>query len=208
MAELAVRHGASSSKVRLVPLPVPSVPTVPVVHSVPTVLCLSRVTRLKGIAELLAAFSLLSRDARLLIANDGNDVARIRALVRAHPRRGRIELLGAVPTERVSQLLAEADVVALPSLWPEPFGLVGIEALAAGKPVVASGTGGMNEWARPELGVIVAVPNDARSFAAALERALAEPQWVDRARTVGRDHVSRHHSLPAHDAALVAAFEN
>jgi glycosyltransferase involved in cell wall biosynthesis len=45
-------------------------------------------------------------------------------------------------------VLAETDALVVPSLWPEPFGLVGLEAAAAGVPAVAFATGGIPDWLR------------------------------------------------------------
>ena len=53
----------------------------------------------------------------------------------------------------------------MPSLWPEPFGLVGIEALAAGRPVVASATGGIGDWLEDGVGGLMVPPGDPGALA-------------------------------------------
>lgn len=67
----------------------------------------------------------------------------------------------------VTEFLAQLHVLAVPSLWPEPFGRVGIEAAAQGVPAVAFATGGVEEWLDPlKTGVLVPLSADpARSFA-------------------------------------------
>lgn len=209
MADLAVHHGAPGHRVKVLPLPVTVPGTAPWLDpppGPPVVLCASRLTRLKGIAELLAAFGRMRTEARLVIANDGNDRERLNRLISSHPRRGAIELRGFVRPDALPSLFRDASVVVVPSLWPEPFGLVGIEALAFGRPVVASGTGGMDEWAAEALGVQVAAPRDSAAFAAALDRAVGEPQWMQRARTAGSAFVLSRHSLAEHRRALVEAL--
>jgi glycosyltransferase involved in cell wall biosynthesis len=57
-----------------------------------------------------------------------------------------IEVEGWLVGEKLRQAYARAKVVALSSVWPEPFGLVGIEAMAQGKPVVAFDCGGIRQW--------------------------------------------------------------
>jgi glycosyltransferase involved in cell wall biosynthesis len=63
-------------------------------------------------------------------------------------------------------------VVVAPSLWQEPFGLVAVEAMAAGKPVIASRTGGLADIVRDGESGLLVPPGDAPALAAALERLL------------------------------------
>jgi glycosyltransferase involved in cell wall biosynthesis len=72
-------------------------------------------------------------------------------------------------------LLREAWVVAIPSLWPEPFGLVGLEAGALGVPAVAINAGGIGQWLRHGTnGIAVEAPASSRSFGEALASAMAD----------------------------------
>jgi len=210
----ALRHGAPAARSHLVPLPVAWGDTVsagaaypgPDCATPPIVLCASRLTPLKGIEELLRAFAAMRVPAQLVLAGSGNTEARLRRLAEAHPARDRIVFTGLLDATALRAAFARAAVVVVPSLWPEPFGLVGIEALAAGKPVVASGTGGMADWAMEHLGVLTAPPDDPAAFAAALDRSLAEPAWAERARGVGAPWVAERHGMPAHLRALASAL--
>lgn len=207
MARQAVRHGAAADRVHVVPLPV-AVPAgePPPPAGTPVILSASRLTPEKGVRQLLDAFALVRTPARLVLLGDGILEARLLDEVAAHPARDRITLTGRLTGENLGAAFRAASAVATPSLWPEPFGLVGVEALALGRPVVSSGTGGSAEWSREELGVLTADPSDAAAFAAALDRVLTEPAWRARAGTTGAAWVARHHGLPAHVAALTAAL--
>jgi glycosyltransferase involved in cell wall biosynthesis len=216
----AVRHGAPAARSHLVPLPVawhsdPSDADCTSAgttdpdsdrRSPPIVLCASRLTPLKGIDELLRAFAAMRVPAKLVLAGAGNAAARLRRLTETHPARDRIIFAGHLDTDALRAAFARAAVVAVPSLWPEPFGLVGIEALAAGRPVVASGTGGMADWALKRLGVQTARPGDPAAFAAALDRSLSEPVWAERARRVGAPWVAERHGMAAHVRAMASAL--
>lgn len=93
----------------------------------------------KGLPVLLKAFERVSEkrpDARLLIAGRGTVSDARRRLSRS--TRDRVEFLGAVPDETRAELLASADVFVAPNLGGESFGIVLIEAMAAGTAVVAS----------------------------------------------------------------------
>lgn len=76
------------------------------------------------------------------------------------------------PYEKMPEIYAKADVVVFPSLWPEPFGRISFEAMAAGKPIVASSTGAIPEIVG-DRGVLVK-PGDSKDLRVALARALHE----------------------------------
>ncbi len=83
--------------------------------------------------------------------------------------------VGPVPNPVVQQLWARAEVGAVPSLWPEPFGLVAIEAMVGGCPLVASDVGGLSEILADGRGTLVP-PGDPVALAKALSELLADPQ--------------------------------
>jgi glycosyltransferase involved in cell wall biosynthesis len=67
----------------------------------------------------------------------------------------------------------------VPSVWPEPFGIVVLEALAAGRPVVGSSIGGIPEIVRDEREGLLVVPGDVRSLSAALDRLIHDDRLRD-----------------------------
>jgi glycosyltransferase involved in cell wall biosynthesis len=206
MAAEARLHGALPGRTHVVPLPTaaadPELPAPRAPGAPPVVLFASRLTPEKGVATLLEAFALMRRPARLELAGTGIAAPWAAEVARAHPRAADITLLGHLERHAMAGALARAAVVAVPSLWPEPFGLVGIEALAAGRPVVATGVGGTADWARPELGVLVVPPGRPAALAEALDRAVTDPSWTERARTAGAVWVRERHSVAAHVARL------
>lgn len=82
---------------------------------------------------------------------------------------------GGVSDAARAAVLAAADVAAVPSLGGESFGLVALEALAHGLPVVASRIHGYAEWLENEPAAELVPPGDEAALAAALRRAVAEP---------------------------------
>lgn len=80
---------------------------------------------------------------------------------------------GPVDHRVVQELWSRATVGVVPSLWPEPFGLVAIEAMAAGCPLVASDIGGLSEILADDRGTLVA-PGDAEALAGALAELLSD----------------------------------
>lgn len=106
-----------------------------------------------------------------------------------------LEPLGWVAHDRMPDLYARAAVCAVPSVWEEPFGLVAVEALAAGRPVVASRTGGLARIvADGETGLLVP-PGDAGALADALARLLDDPALRARLGAAGRAHALAEYAL-------------
>jgi glycosyltransferase involved in cell wall biosynthesis len=90
----------------------------------------------------------------------------------------RIRFAGQITDEGlVDDEYASSDVLAVPSLWPEPFGIVGLEAMQHALPVVASRTGGIPEWLLDGETGYLTQPDDALDLAAKLSM-LAESETL------------------------------
>jgi len=98
-------------------------------------------------------------------------------------------------------------VVVVPSRWPEPFGIVGIEAMAHGRPVVAFGVGGIPEWLTDGVGGFVVPPADVATMAGRIVSVLANPAEAEAMALRGRARVLRDFSEEAHLAKLVPLYE-
>lgn len=85
----------------------------------------------------------------------------------------RVQFYGAVPPSAIAPAMARALCVVVPSVWPEPFGRVVIEALASGAPVIASRVGGMADFNGP--GVTLVRPDDPQELARAISSTLGNP---------------------------------
>jgi len=101
----------------------------------PTVLFLSRHEQRKGLDVLIDALAALPSHARVWVASDGPDTARLRAAAAGDER---VEWLGRIDDNEKLRRLRGADVLCAPSLRGESFGIVLLEAMAAGTPIVAS----------------------------------------------------------------------
>jgi phosphatidylinositol alpha-mannosyltransferase len=136
---------------------------------------LGRLVRRKGCGELLRAFALLSPnlpDAQLIIAGDGPDRKKLERLARKLNISGKTKFLGFIKEDEKPALLASADIACFPSLYGESFGIVLIEAMAAGASVVL---GGDNPGYRSVLGEqpqSLINPSDTRAFSQRLHELL------------------------------------
>lgn len=140
------------------------------------IVCIGALLPVKGHAVLIGALGRLrDREVRLVIAGDGPLRSRLEAQVRAEGLQERVRFINAVPYGRIPDLVAAADLVALPS-WNEGMPLTALEALAAGKPLVGSAVGGTREIVEHGRHGLLVPPGDVEALAAALDEALAR-RW-------------------------------
>ena len=146
------------------------------------VLFAGKLTQFKGVDVLLEAAAEYERAQPegivTLVAGDGQ----LRADLEAQAQRLGLDsvwFLGNLPQEALCRLYNVADCAVVPSRR-EPFGLVAVEAMACGTPVVASNEGGLPDFVNESVGALVAA-NDAHALAEAvaevLDRVAADPQW-------------------------------
>ena len=165
-----------------------------------------RIVAPKGIGVLIRAAAAL--DAELVICGDGWRLSQMRALAQELGVRQRVSFKGWLDSAELARELADASVVAVPSVWPEPFGLVGIEAFAAGRPVVASSTGGIGDWLEHGVNGLAVAPGDAHALARALGELLDDPARQQAMGEAGQRMAAERFSPGRHVAALSEAYRS
>ncbi len=140
----------------------------------PLILFVGQIVRGKGVDLLLHALAEVKRECHCVIVGAGPQMTECVALARKMGLGERVTFLGWVSHEKLGDYYARARVVAVPCRWAEPFGMVGVEAMWASRPVVAFATGGITDWlADGETGF--AVPErDTQAFAQALDHILGD----------------------------------
>lgn len=172
------------------------------------ILIAGRLTREKGLLQILSALDLLAEtlpDVRLLIlssrdidAQVAGEFAHLRTLIR---------IGGWLSGDDLRAAYQLADVVAVPSIYLDPFPTVVLEAMAAGKPVVATCFGGAREAVVDgETGYIVnPIARDA--FADKLRRLLKDADLRQRMGMMGRERIAAHFSLDDQLRRMVEIYE-
>jgi glycosyltransferase involved in cell wall biosynthesis len=149
----------------------------------PLVLCLGRLHPFKGIDVLIAALrrypeaTVLIAGPSLKIRSTGDEASRLGRLVEQWSLGDRTRFLGPVTPDAALQLLASADVVAVPSRL-ESLNKVCVEAAAVGTPFVVTETTGIAAWASDGLGVVVP-PSDQAALAEGLQTVVARARPLD-----------------------------
>jgi glycosyltransferase involved in cell wall biosynthesis len=214
MRQVSVQNGVDDRIVRVLPYPTNLEPDAapPSTNESPRrVLFLGRFTADKGGVRAVQATARCQRSMGgvrqlvLTMAGVGPELDRCRRLAlklgvpSAFP--------GWVEGERRLALLRNADVLVVPSQWPEPFGMVGLEAASVGVPSVAYGTGGIVDWLRPGVNGELAPGFGSRALAQALERALVDPQHYQRLQ-LGAWQTAREFAGNQHILGLEAFFRD
>lgn len=174
------------------------------------VLFLGRLTHLKGLVEAVIsvgqASERLGRKLRLEVGGEGPELERCRRV--ALGAGVDVEFCGWVDDKRRDELVRGADVIIVPSLWPEPFGMVGVEAGCFGVPAVAYAVGGIPEWLESGVSgeLVPAGKLDAESLTDALVRALRSSEHHQSLRE-GAWRAASRYSAEAHREKLTLLFE-
>ena len=154
----------------------------------PTVMFVSRHEHRKGLEVLLEAHANLPADTRLWIASDGP----LTGELRARYRDPRIEWLGRISDGERNRRYRGASVYCAPGLGGESFGMILLEAMAAGTPVVASDIAGFRNVARHEIDSLLVPPGDPLALAKALKRVLGDAALAERLRVNGSVRAAEH----------------
>lgn len=134
-------------------------------------LTLRRLVTRMGIDTLIAAaheIAIGGGDVRVVVAGEGPELEHLRACARSGPGRDHIRFVGRLTDEQVALAYRACDVFVVPTLALECFGLIAVEALASGRPVIASRVGALPEVLEPVLPDLLFSPGDSRRLAQVL----------------------------------------
>jgi glycosyltransferase involved in cell wall biosynthesis len=132
----------------------------------------------KGIDVAIRALSELPQDVVLWVVGEGPEQGNLQALARDLSLGHRVQFLG--PRRHVEPLMQAADCALCPSVWAEAAGLVNLEALGCGLPVVASRVGGIPEIIEDGRTGFLFTPGDPRGLADRISRLLGDEQTRQR----------------------------
>jgi phosphatidylinositol alpha-mannosyltransferase len=141
----------------------------------------------KGFPVAVEAFGLLADelpDLWFVVVGEGQELAALSRLAR--PARARVKLVGRVAHDRLPGYYRGADVYVSPALGQESFGLVLVEAMASGVPVVASDIPGYREVVRNGVDGVLVPPADPQAIASAVRPMLTDPVVAKRFSEAGR----------------------
>ena len=167
-------------------------------------LFVGQIIRGKGVDVLLECLARIKTPFECIIVGEGNHRAHCEKLCRKLGLTRRVHFKGFVPQHELKQYYPECSVLVMSSVWPEPFGMVGPEAMRHGVPVVAFDAGGVKEWLKDgETGYLVPWMNRAK-FAARIEELLLDKALARQMGKCGRESATRKYDF----AEYIARLEN
>ncbi|GHC06508.1 glycosyltransferase family 4 protein [Thermomonas carbonis] len=180
-------------------------------RGVPTIVFAGRMEKRKGIALMNEiATSILERfDVNLVLSGEdlfGHVGTDLLPRLAARRLKGSVHAVGKLPMADLRELVRTADVVLLPSLWENcPYSC--LEAMAAGRAVVASNQGGMPEIIRDGVDGLLADVGDAPAFVASIERLIEDAELRSRLGREARKTIERSHDASRLAQAAVAIYQ-
>ena len=172
-----------------------------------TILAVGRLNKTKGFHHLLRAFQGVTGDAKLAIIGDGPETLYLKKLCESLLLTNRVTFYGWLPHDKLDLFFRTASIVILPSVWPEPFGIAGIEAMAYQKPVIASNAGGIPEWcSNIESGFLVE-PGNEEELTKKINLLLSNPELSIQMGINGRDIAKKKYCPDTHVNILVSFIE-
>jgi len=167
------------------------------------VLFAGQIIRGKGVDLLLQALSKVRSPFECIIAGDGNHRSHCEAASRHLGLRNKVRFTGYLTPLELEKLYLDASVFAFSSVWPEPFGMAGPEAMRFGLPVVAFDAGAVREWLIDHENGILASWGNTDEFATGIDALLRDKRMARELGMNGRARVNREYQ----DVHQIAALE-
>jgi glycosyltransferase involved in cell wall biosynthesis len=209
LKEESLRNGISLGKIEVVPHFTDKNPKGKYIEpEADTILFVGRTDLLKGIRELVNALSLIKeRPWKAYIIGTGDEPEKYIRLSQDLGLGERIIFLKNLDYEAIDEYYQKASMVVFPSMCAESFGLVGIEAMSFGRPVVAFDVGGPREWlVDGETGFLVK-RGDIKGLADRILQLLKDGQLVRKMGQKGQERVEKYYRKEMHLKKLLTIYE-
>jgi len=196
MKDELAQNGLGVEKIQVLAPAVPKPRTTPSpVPSTPHILFVGQLIRGKGVDLLLQALSQLKVPFEATLAGTGNAEDELRQLASELGLADRVRFAGFLSQRELTTLYDGARCVVVPSRWPEPFGMVGLEAMWHGRPVVGFDVGGIADWLRHEATGLLAPGGDTNALACAMACVLSDLRLARAFGSEGYRRVTKHFSF-------------
>jgi glycosyltransferase involved in cell wall biosynthesis len=159
----------------------------------------------KGVDLLLRALALVKQDYICKIAGTGNDLMPLKRLSDKLQIADRIEFIGWC--DDVHSQYQASDIVIIPSRWQEPFALVGLEAFAHGKAVIAFDVGGISQWLKHRVNGMLIRAGSIENMAKSIQLLIANPTLRNALGQAGIDSLKANYNHEVHHNSFVPALE-
>ncbi|MCD6089535.1 glycosyltransferase family 4 protein, partial [Candidatus Bathyarchaeota archaeon] len=166
----------------------------------PIILYVGRLSYRKGLQVLVRAMPFILKEipnAHLIIAGKGYMDSFIRMLIKSLNLEGNVTMLGFIPDEKLPELYASSRLFVMPSLYCESFGVTLLEAMASGRPVIASNVGGIPEVVKDGVTGLLFRRGDAEDLADKIIMVLSDRNLAHSLASNAKRLVKERYSWPA-----------
>jgi glycosyltransferase involved in cell wall biosynthesis len=174
------------------------------------ILFMGRIELEKGLGYLLASMFLLVQkhpDAQLRVAGDGAFKGTFEKLATDLGIGGNVSFLGWQTGEELASAIASSRMIVVPSAWKEPFGLVAIEAMMNGRPVIVTDRGGLPELIEPGISGYVVQPGEVLELATRMSQLLEDDELAQKMGQAGFSRANENFSMQAAALNYVKVYE-
>lgn len=171
-------------------------------------LFVGRLDSVKGVRQFIEALNIIrGKEWRAEIIGEGRLFQEAYARTEILGLKNRVDFVGSLPPDRLDEHYRNAFMVVMPSMIPESFGLVGIEAMAFGKPVIAFDSGGIREWlVDGETGFLVK-RGDVKGLADKISELLEDESVARKMGEKGKERVENNYRKEKHLKRLITVYE-
>jgi glycosyltransferase involved in cell wall biosynthesis len=208
MREELLRNGFDSDRIEIhasVPRPIQFVEA-PTFGRRNLIVYSGQIIRGKGVDVLLESLARVKSPFECIILGDGNQRAECERLCTRLGLDDRLQFAGFVPQAKVAEYYRDASLAVMSSLWPEPFGAAGLEAMRCSLPVVAFDAGAIREWLVDGVCGFLVPWKDRDAFAAKVDTLLQDKALARRLGQRGRDLADERFSFDAYVSGLEGLF--
>jgi glycosyltransferase involved in cell wall biosynthesis len=157
-------------------------------------LYVGQLIRGKGVDLMLKAVATMSDDWHLTIVGTGRQESEFKALASELNIAQKVHFAGWVDHDQLNNYYARSQLVVVPSRWPEPFGMVGIEAMARGRPVVGFASGGITDWLIHGQNGLLAKPGCTDDLAKKINLLMKDTELSQKLGKQARQHVLKNYT--------------
>jgi len=161
----------------------------------------------KGVDLLLQALTHVTEPFHLTIAGSGNAEDALKALVIKLELEAHVDFSGWIAPEELDHLYDQCRILAVPSRWAEPFGMIGLEAMQRARPVVGFDVGGIPDWLETGVNGYTVPEADVEQFADALNRLLYDHKTAQHFGENGRKKLEAEFSFTSYIEQLTTVLE-
>jgi glycosyltransferase involved in cell wall biosynthesis len=169
-------------------------------------LFVGQIIRGKGVDVLLEALARVQTPFECVVIGDGNHRAYCQNLARKLGLEGRVRFTGFLPQHEIRNYYQQCSAMVLSSIWPEPFGAVGLEGMRYGLPVVAFDAGGIREWLLDGQNGFLVPWNNRNRFAERVEQLLQDKLLARQLGENGRSLVAQQYDVGSYISSLENLF--